>query len=278
MNTLTVYGERDELSKFIKAGQGENQAFEMQQHLPCPQSLLDAVASSWSKDEPARWRTFVDDPENTYWTEEVYAVRVAEHEKQGILYKQNMKKYGHASWYDWQIANWGTKWDVDMFSTTMWEFNDYYTPAFFEGHLEILENRGMTETFEIGKQFHAYSIGYSTAWSPNEEFITTISKEYPNLWFRHKYAEGGCDFAGDNLVKEGTVWPIVTGTYCDWAVHLEFEDENTWVEDYGNEPPPPLEGLISGEITPSQSQGMQDPVMQLLMQAITGGLSNSEEE
>lgn len=26
--------------------------------------------------------------------------------------KENLKKYGYASWYDWNIAHWGTKWDV----------------------------------------------------------------------------------------------------------------------------------------------------------------------
>jgi hypothetical protein len=26
--------------------------------------------------------------------------------------KLNVKLYGHANWYDWQVANWGTKWGV----------------------------------------------------------------------------------------------------------------------------------------------------------------------
>jgi len=26
---------------------------------------------------------------------------------------ENTEKFGYASWYDWQVAHWGTKWDVD---------------------------------------------------------------------------------------------------------------------------------------------------------------------
>ena len=38
-------------------------------------------------------------------------------EKQRELEEQqqaNIEKYGHKDWYDWNIANWGVKWDVSL--------------------------------------------------------------------------------------------------------------------------------------------------------------------
>src|SRR5690242_13974136 len=29
-----------------------------------------------------------------------------------LEYNQNLQKYGHTTWYDWAIANWGTKWNA----------------------------------------------------------------------------------------------------------------------------------------------------------------------
>jgi hypothetical protein len=47
--------------------------------------------------------------------------------------KANIEKYGYASWYDWQIAHWGTKWDVGGDGcdalTTANEFNASFESA-----------------------------------------------------------------------------------------------------------------------------------------------------
>lgn len=57
----------------------------LQEFIPCPQDLLDTVAGFPGADKQAA------------------------HEAQE---KSNLEKYGHKNWYDWNIANWGTKWDV----------------------------------------------------------------------------------------------------------------------------------------------------------------------
>jgi hypothetical protein len=61
----------------------------LQEFIPCPQELRDAEATpkSFSNAE---------------------------------VKSDNLTKYGYESWYDWSVANWGTKWDIgtddDMYS------------------------------------------------------------------------------------------------------------------------------------------------------------------
>lgn len=60
----------------------------LMEFLPTPQALIDTVAGSFGDDEKQR---------------ELEA-RQAE----------NIRLYGAKDWYDWNIANWGTKWDVSL--------------------------------------------------------------------------------------------------------------------------------------------------------------------
>ena len=138
----------------------------------------------------------------------------------------------------------------------------------------MIESQGSVINFDIGKHFHAYSINYNTAWSPNEKFLTTISENYPNLRFRHKFAEGGCDFAGDNLIRNGDSTMIVTGRYMDWCVHLGFEDLQVWVDEYGYEAPADVNTLIT---SPPQLSESNNPFLQMLLGALQGNITDSEE-
>jgi hypothetical protein len=55
-----------------------NEGALLQEFIPCPEELRDTVAQFGSNDQE----------------------------------KANFEKFGYASWYDWQIAHWGTKWDI----------------------------------------------------------------------------------------------------------------------------------------------------------------------
>lgn len=57
----------------------------LQEFFPCPQDLIDTVAGFPGEDK-----------------------REA-HEAQE---KRNLELYGYKNWYDWNVANWGTKWDI----------------------------------------------------------------------------------------------------------------------------------------------------------------------
>lgn len=57
----------------------------LQEFLPCPQELLDPRTGQYGGEDA---------------------------EANDALRETLAAKYGYCGWYDWQIANWGTKWDV----------------------------------------------------------------------------------------------------------------------------------------------------------------------
>ncbi len=59
----------------------------LMEFIPTPQELLDTVAGFPGADKEA------------------------EHEAQ---MKSNIEKHGFKDWYDWNVANWGTKWDFNL--------------------------------------------------------------------------------------------------------------------------------------------------------------------
>jgi hypothetical protein len=89
---------------------------------------------------------------------------------------------GADNWYDWQVANWGTKWDCYGHSN---EWTRTTNPN--------------DDTQETIKCF------YMTAWSPATAALTTISAMYPTLTFKHSYADEGGGFIGYEVIQDGKV-------------------------------------------------------------------------
>lgn len=69
-------------------------------------------------------------------------------------------------WYDWNVRNWGTKWDVAVSP------DDKYPE---------------TELHEESSTVLGYK--FNTAWSPPIEAITILSEQYPTLNFNLSYEE-----------------------------------------------------------------------------------------
>ena len=69
-------------------------------------------------------------------------------------------------WYDWNVANWDTKWDI-------------------AGAVEIDEQD--SEIIEIN---------FNTAWSPPEAICSKLREMFPDLSFSWFYDEPGMEFAG----------------------------------------------------------------------------------
>ena len=81
-----------------------------------------------------------------------------------------VEKYGASNWYDWNLNNWGTKWDVDA------EVNDDDSLIF---------------------------VNFDSAWAPPQIAIKELSIKFPDLQFRLSYEEPGMGFAGFDLLQGG---------------------------------------------------------------------------
>ena len=158
-NYLHVEGDLNELQHFktqvltSNIKDSEELQFTMEFLYPTPKELLDQTS-------PIMWTGEEDDEEG---------------KKEFEAYTKFLEEqYGHTDWYNWRVANWGTKWDCDTFNVDE-----------FDGD--------------------ALGIGYSTAWSPNEGFIKYASSIYKNLKFRLLYEEPGMGFCGILVCENGEV-------------------------------------------------------------------------
>lgn len=175
-NSLSIEGDSNELKRFRDAitTVDEKGAFTyaiLTSLYPVPQELTDTV-SGWSADEAEQ----------------------AEREKQ---YAENLAKYGHKDWYDWQYEMWGTKW------------GDCDTEITAEGDTWL-------------------SISFNTAWGPAIAGFEQVSKLFPTLTFVLAYEEMGMGFVGATGFRNGLI--------CDHSsedIHvpergLSDDDDDLW--------------------------------------------------
>ena len=87
--------------------------------------------------------------------------------------KELIKKYGHSSWYDWAVNNWGTKWDISEFYGVDRQY-----------HQEQNEGES-TITF-----------AFNSAWAPPINALAHWLEQNEECQATLSYYEGGCDFMG----------------------------------------------------------------------------------
>ena len=86
-------------------------------------------------------------------------------------YISNYEKYGQATWYEWRIKNWGTKWN----------------------NIEFKRSNN-TMIFE-------------TAWGFPEEIILKLSQKYPDTTFHCKFADELIpENSGKLLIQDGEIY------------------------------------------------------------------------
>lgn len=130
-NSVTFEHDDPDMIKRAVAAFNDGRLF--QEFVPCPQELLDGVS-------PA--------------AEDVAAA--------------NIEKHGHADWYTWCIANWGTKWDINSEAGNADESGD---------------GRSVFMSFD-------------TAWSPPLEFYREMEDEH-GFRVKASYFEPGMALVGE---------------------------------------------------------------------------------
>jgi len=123
---------------------------------------------------------------------------------------KNQTTFHHAG-YDWQCANWGTKWNAyDI------------TPDTFPHVLkEVEDTEGLTFSF-------------NTAWSPPSEWLVHASTKYPDLTFTLRYEEPGMAFCGWLVAHRGEYNDNHLSNYPEALLTPDelklLDDEDSWDE------------------------------------------------
>jgi hypothetical protein len=177
-NELTISGDKEAISRFVAGVKKDdsNDLMLIESYLPTPEDLTVTMSGSFGDDSS---------PE---------ALELAAKQK------SNIEKYGHKDWYDWNIANWGTKWsDSDT------DGGDIY-------------NDGTTVSYT-----------FQSPWGPPEEAFRRISAIFPELTFVLSFSEEGMGFYGATSFFNGEVAAEAGGdiSSIEGYDEIDFDSEDT---------------------------------------------------
>jgi len=87
-------------------------------------------------------------------------------------------KFGFDNWYDWNVANWGTKWNA-------YDVMDWMIEGLCDGDTTTA------------------TITFYTAWTPPQAFLDRASEQFPSLFFSLQYVDEGGGFLGESHYENG---------------------------------------------------------------------------
>ena len=198
-NQLDVQGDEAEVARLIELVKGEDDAFDFSNIVPIPDSPYYAVNEGQNDFLCGCKKVWVETKAQVgLYGEEGYEKAEGHWEVGGLpIIKEVLgngtiqdsvaamfggsdvcpaHKVGQISsqpdwWYNWNVANWGTKWNCG----------------------EVWHDRTTEEITEVGRT----SYNFDTAWSPAEPVVAALAEQFPTLSITHRYCEGGMGFAGE---------------------------------------------------------------------------------
>lgn len=118
-------------------------------------------------------------------------------------------------WYNWNVANWGTKWNCG----------------------DVWNDREDTGDSTEGRT----SYNFDTAWSPAEPVVLALSGLFPTLVITHRYCEGGMGYAGQVIYHGGNEvsrdeFSSENDRLPDEAWLVEADGSRSWERNYDKIP------------------------------------------
>ena len=195
-NEVTFLGSIERIKELREKCKGEDSPFSFQSFHPMPQELkgTSSPAKIVTEDELIEWKRKVENNEVSEWEKEYRPITESEQ-------KELIRKYGFDNWYDWHIANWGTKWDC-------------------------YSHRGEgDEGFII----------FETAWSTPIRALLELSSMFDDITIEVRFADE--DFGhnvGTYTLQGGDIVDRFTPEYSKDSLRLAMEilgDMSYWIED-----------------------------------------------
>lgn len=172
-NRIEIFGEKSEIDRLLEAVKNDEfglGTIDFNKIIPMPEGLEIECGSRTDRGLKA-YREFMDivgmlDSKVVEKTKKAFLSQrkdISEEDfKLGGQAYENIKKCGYSTWYDWCIANWGTKW------------NSY---GYCEGS-DYTVNEG-----EIPE------IRFLTAWSAPHPILEKLSEMFPAVKISHEWAD-----------------------------------------------------------------------------------------
>lgn len=191
-NEVVISGSPAQITRLLEKGRGDEGRFFLSNIYPCPENLRKVSAGSeedfyrvkhgttteWERYRSYEWVAKLNGGEAPTTREQVIAAlekRHSDFHEKADQYKRNLEEHGHATWYTWCVANWGTKWDI-------------------EAHIAPRD-----ENDDTGQ------LNFDSAWSPPVDAFVEISSQFPELRIECRYFEEGCNFIGVCIIEDGAV-------------------------------------------------------------------------
>ena len=192
-NILSFRGNEERIKELREFCRGKNSPFSFQSFCPMPIELegTRSPANIVTEQELQEWNDKLAKGELKDWEKDSRPITKSQSE-------ELIRKWGADNWYDWHIANWGTKWDC-------------------YSHIEEYDN-----------------IIFDTAWDTPIRALWELSKQYPDIEINVKFADE--DFGnnvGEYTLFNGHLQTIYKPEFSKESVKLAMDikgDKEYWLE------------------------------------------------